>query len=349
MSIGSVGQIPKPLGMRKQGFTLVELLVVIAIISILMTMLLPAVQAAREAARRSKCSSNLRQIGLALHNYESAHRVFPSGALSMADGTYGLAWMVRILPYIEEGEIYNDLDHGGSGWLGKDGSKYNREVLRQQYFPFMQCPSSNLERYALTKDVDEYAFIQSPDYVGISGAYDPVAHNQTTRDRAGQAQYGKISFNGVLIVSDEHRGSTGAANGKLIGIQDIVDGTSRTMVVSEQSDWCIDAEGQQRDCRSDCGAGFPMGYSYSDANERHYNLTCVLHPLGSTSYELLGVKETAEGDCGPNRPINSAHRSGCNAAMADGSVQFLSNVMDIQVVKNYANRDDGYRSKDEDF
>lgn len=332
------------------GFTLVELLVVIAIISILIAMLLPAVQAAREAARRSKCSNNLRQIGLALQNYQSAQQVFPSGALSMANGYYGMSWWVRILPFIEEDQIYGDTDQGGSGWLGQGGSAHNRDVYRRQFFQFMQCPSSNLEKFALTTEADELAEIQSPNYVGISGAAD----HPSTRNRANSsdANYGKVSFGGVLIVADDRRtgpGGTSIASGRGVGPQDIRDGTSKTIVVSEQSDWCLDAQGLKVDCRSDCKAGFPMGYGYSDPNERHYNLTCVIHPLGDISYDLLGVKPVSDGDCGPNRPINSAHHSGSNAVLADGSVQFLRNSMDIQVLYNLANRDDGHRSQDEEF
>ena len=99
----------------KQGFTLVELLVVIAIIGILVGLLLPAVQAAREAARRMQCSNNLKQHGLALHNYESTYKRFPIGFTDTAatnamlkDG--GWSWMCAILPYIEQNSLYSTID-----------------------------------------------------------------------------------------------------------------------------------------------------------------------------------------------------------------------------------------------
>jgi prepilin-type N-terminal cleavage/methylation domain-containing protein len=92
---------------RARGFTLIELLVVIAIIAILISLLLPAVQQAREAARRSQCRNNMKQIGLAMHNYESTHGVFPSGRLERPGDTKWVSWGVMILPYVDQAPLYN--------------------------------------------------------------------------------------------------------------------------------------------------------------------------------------------------------------------------------------------------
>ncbi len=98
-------------GTRSGGFTLVELLVVIAIIGLLVGLLLPAVQAAREAARRMQCSNNLHQIGIATHNYESAHRQIPIGWIETdQDGRPGWGWAVALLPFIESNNLYQQID-----------------------------------------------------------------------------------------------------------------------------------------------------------------------------------------------------------------------------------------------
>ena len=315
---------------QRIAFTLVELLVVITIIGILISLLLPAVQAAREAARRLQCSNNLKQMGLAFHNYENSNAMLPPGGLTQTSGGYGFSWLVRILPYIEQQNIYNQLDFNGAstggsiGWLAGGswgGNAQNREVLKNMKFPFMFCPSSNLDQLVITGADYESPNVQSATYAGVSGAYD----HPTTRDKASaDSATGKISFGGTVIVN---RG---------VRISDIHDGTTNTMMVVEQSGWCIDADGAQVDCRSDCGHGFCMGYG-NDGWERHFNLTCVIHPIGETSFSALGVG----GNCGPNRPIMSAHSGGAQVLMADGSVQFLTQGLQIQTLYNLANRDDG--------
>jgi prepilin-type N-terminal cleavage/methylation domain-containing protein/prepilin-type processing-associated H-X9-DG protein len=342
MAIRLTGWLHPPGPRRGRGaFTLVELLVVIAIISLLIALLLPAVQRAREAARRSSCSNNLRQVGLAMQNYQSAFRVFPPGAMSTAAGQFGFSWWVRILPQIEEREIYDELDHTSDviGYVGNGGNTKNRERLHRQVFSFMDCPSTPLDHFVLRTAEDAYADIQSASYTGISGALD----HRSTRDRRGPGggTYGKVSFGGVLIVVDDRPGPDGQRFGQAVGMESISDGTSKTMVVAEQASYCFDASGARQDCRSDCGHGFPMGFARSDEFERHYNLTCVVHPIGAKSYDLLGVA----GNCGPNRPLQSMHGNGVNAAYADGSVQYLSSDLDVQALYNLANRDDGHRNR----
>ena len=124
--------------MVKKGFTLVELLVVIAIIGILVGLLLPAVQAAREAARRMQCSNNLKQLGLALHNYESSHRMFPCGTFN--DSTKGPANNSSphpmLLPYIENANAFNLFD-----FRFDTNTHINNQAARQQTLPTFLCPS----------------------------------------------------------------------------------------------------------------------------------------------------------------------------------------------------------------
>jgi hypothetical protein len=168
--------------------------------------------------------------------------------------------------------------------------------------------------------------IMSATYVGIAGATD----HKTARDKPpggtgiGLPAYGRISEGGVLIL---HRGVTFA---------EIRDGTSHTLAIAEQSDWCLDGMGNRLDCRSDCDHGFQMGPG-TDGWERQFNLTTVLHGINEKSWTGVGI----EGNCGANRPMQSAHAGGILAALADGSVHFLAEGIEIQVLYNLANRDDG--------
>ncbi len=314
-------------GLRRtaaRAFTLVELLVVIAIIGILIALLLPAVQAAREAARRSQCSNNLKQIGLALLNYESVRKSFPPGGLWSPSGSYGFSWIVRILPYTEESAIYQRLDWSGAsyggalGWLGQNAA--NAQTLGYVQFPWLYCPSSTLPILVLNTG----GWTVNPSgtmYAGIAGA----TNDATARDKANTGTApGRISFGGVLISLASVR------------IADISDGTTHTLIVGEQSDWCNDGFGNLSDCRSDCTHGFCMGPG-DDGWDRIFNITTVVSGINEKSANAFGVP----GNCGPNRAIQSVHPGGAHLLAADGSVHFVAETLDIQTFYNLVNRKDG--------
>ena len=329
---------------RTAGFTLVELLVVITIIGILIALLLPAVQAAREAARRLQCQNNLKQIGLGLMNYEAAAGVLPPGGLALRPkggpeptGTtnYGFSWWVRILPYVEQGNVYAQLDQIGYtksgvkvGRVGRVGGPYKNQqnylVLKSMVFSFMWCPSSQLEEIVDTR-LDEFPTgdIMSPTYTGCSGS---VNYRDTLGMTTPEGASGTDSFGGVLLMN------------RAVMMSEIKDGTTNTLAAVEQSDWCIDpTTAKPIDCRSDCRLGFPMGVG-DDGWNRPFNMTTVMHPVNEKSYLAEGVP----GNCGPNRPIQSAHPSGANVVMADGSVQFLSESLNVPILYDLADRDDGH-------
>jgi prepilin-type processing-associated H-X9-DG protein len=214
-----------------------------------------------------------------------------------------------------------------TGWVGAGGNEWNRDLLREQPFSFMRCPSTSLPRYVLTTPDQFNANVMSANYAGVSGALD----DPTTRDKGPVAgSYGKISFGGVMIVQD-HLSNQHAA----VTIADIRDGTSKTIMVAEQSDWCVDADGVPKDCRSDCQQGFSMGPA-DDEWERAFNVTCVIHPIGERAYWALGVS----GNCGPNTPFLSAHAGGANVVFADRSTRFLSYRIPLDLLYNLANRND---------
>ena len=191
---------------KSRGFTLIELLVVIAIIAILIALLLPAVQQAREAARRSTCKNNLKQIGIALHNYHDVARSFPPGSL-FGDDEYG--WACMVLPYIEQANIYNQLDFTGQG---PDLTIALQPGVTDHVIPIYLCPSNSM---SLTK---------SPVRAG-------AGHNGV--DLGGHA---RIDYSGSL-------GSGGGAITGMFGkikdtlsptkMRDVLDGTSNTIAVGE--------------------------------------------------------------------------------------------------------------------
>ncbi|MEW4487270.1 DUF1559 domain-containing protein [Thalassoglobus sp. JC818] len=123
---------------RRFGFTLIELMVVIAVIGLLIALLLPAVQSAREASRRTQCKSSLRQLALALHNYHDAHRVLPSGTINFGSSfrpVSGWGWGTMILPYVDQGALYSKVDFNTNNAVGA-----NRDVIDTP-LPFTLCPS----------------------------------------------------------------------------------------------------------------------------------------------------------------------------------------------------------------
>jgi prepilin-type N-terminal cleavage/methylation domain-containing protein len=234
-------------GFRQKGFTLVELLVVIAIIGVLVALLLPAVQAAREAANRMSCGNNLKQLGIGLHNFHDTRKVLPPGGYSDqppygTGGGWGSSWMVFILPYVEQGPLYDKLTFtGGSGWGASATNNCNAasNVGIAIYF----CPSSPLNSTAVSPH--NGTGITGPTYVGISGAVPGLIPGYTeTRvynptGSAGCCSGGIAGGGGTLV----------PGNAKL-RFASLTDGLSNTLVVSENGDFITTANGTKVDWRS---------------------------------------------------------------------------------------------------
>jgi prepilin-type N-terminal cleavage/methylation domain-containing protein len=333
---------------RRRGFTLVELLVVIAIIGILVGLLLPAVQAAREAARRMQCQNNLKQMGLALHNYESTYGRFPAGGY----GTHlnldtGFSWMISILPYCEQANIYNQLTFSGPGvgWVGPRNSVgwQNGMVINNVKVPFLLCPSGTVPEFNTFGGPG--ITVMRPQYVGISGAADGNGFvNSPGRVKGCCTQSGTatgvISSGGIL---------TPVRNRKL---GDITDGTSNTIAIGEISAYGRDLVGTPLALNGFLGlqAGSLSNVAVEDwpvasgLLHRVLNITTVQYPPNSNrSIANPGVNP----NMGSNNPLLSEHTGGTQAARADGSVHFMSQNMDLRLLRLVATRDDGQVVGDE--
>ena len=306
----------------------------IAILALLVALLVPAVQAAREAARRTQCGNNVRQIGIAIQSHVTLQQVFPCGSAMASGGTqWGGSWAAFIASYAEEAQAFAKLRFD-CGFAFHPGVGCNDAALLDYLPPSMTCPSSPLPRI---KEVPDWGPTRRGygSYAGIAGATPDPARPQRVA-WVGDFQ-GFMAANGILF-----------PNGNLPPAT-VRDGLSSTILVGEQSGFLVDAAGRQVDGRA-CGKyGSYMGanrgqvpcstcteWTASSNWPRAYNVTTVRYDLG-TRTEAAGMYY----DLGPNTPIQSAHLAGATLLFADGSVQFLSDTLAFDVFRQLAIRDDG--------
>ena len=310
---------------RASGFTLVELLVVIAIIGILIGLLLPAVQSVREAARRMQCSNNLKQIGLACHNYMTINNgAFPPGhgmrKYGSLEGNQNHGFCAFILPYIEQQSIYDSIDftYAASAMYSKNPRPQALKTVIQTYI----CPSYDGEPMCSEEVSYKYGALST--YNGVGGVIRTAADNSGRAEadkyiipQVTETGYGKLPDNGMFYWMKAIRESS------------VTDGTSNTLLYGEYV---------QRDKTG--------SYSTSTGNVRPW-IFGVNEDKGMYSFKVVvyninkQVDRLADGIPFNHLPMGSDHASGANFARADASVSFLADTTDLKVYKNLATRNGG--------
>jgi len=308
------------LARRRKAFTLVELLVVIAIIGILVALLLPAIQAAREAARRTDCINKMKQFGLAMHNFADVRKTFPPGHTVLNSGpcpakggpqTDSRApYTVWILPYIEEQTMFDkfkmnenfgvNIEHKGSG---------TNDPLQRTAMPPYHCPSN-------PNAAEDYS-----NYLGCAGG---GAFDMAGICKADNAATFVLHNNGVFYINSKTR------------FADLTDGTTKTYLMGE-SRYMVHKNGNSLKY-----AFWGAGVAYLSSSWRYYtNLASATEGINQPAAvpPNLAAPPTSEANVG--RTFGSFHPGGCNMLMGDASVQFLTDTLDLTLHRQLAVRNDG--------
>jgi prepilin-type N-terminal cleavage/methylation domain-containing protein/prepilin-type processing-associated H-X9-DG protein len=294
----------------RRGFTLVELLVVIAIIGVLVALLLPAVQTAREAARRMQCINNLKQIGLAIHNYHDGQGRFPSGFIFQAPGmanrgdrpnrAAGFSWHTFILPQLEQQNLYNQLNFQLGLW-----QQPNRQVVSTQ-LKVAVCPSASnpVKNFRVGSGSEPNSFadpgLAVTNYVGCGGAFTQSQYYDSPEPQR----------NGIIIEDSNLRFSN------------VEDGTSNTILAGETIYFGVgtDDPGTPNNFYWDSTW---FGHFKKDTGGRADAPECLMR---TGQYRINPPKVAAA--LVQRNTFSSRHPSGANFTMADGSTRFISTTID---------------------
>lgn len=296
---------------QRRGFTLVELLVVIAIIGVLVALLLPAVQAARESARRMKCSNNLKQIGLALHMYHDNVNTFPPGAIV----TNNLSWNVLVLPYLEQGGIYGQFNFNLGAFNGAPNQEGpGKNVHSTIRLPAYLCPSSIVDIWAThpSSTLLDGRKTYAKHYYGVMGPKSAATAVAYEFDPAPAGQ-GGFALSGVL------------GRDSRVRLANVIDGSSNTLLAGEISKPGGDGASWVRGIAFGTTTSAATGMSSS--KNLNFGINVLLTPNSANQFNDIS--------------FSSYHNRGAQFVMADGAVRYLSDNVNSAVYKAAGSRDGG--------
>lgn len=346
------------------GFTLIELLVVIAIIALLIALLLPAVQQAREAARRTQCRNNMRQIGIALHNYHEKVNTFPCGYMGQTGPTgpsqgvlasySGWGWMAMLLPEFDQSSLYNrmtstSVNPSFSGGLITIFTSPITSGTIETVIPGFRCPSDVGDPTMSSTDNGVGGspfpvYYGRSNYFGVCGTdpawisatapYNPSPNMVAPGFALGTMPYYSGStlqtYQLTLSVYAEDFGGTFGVNSK-VGLSKITDGSSNVIIVGERYS-PLQVNGEANNTKW-FGPGTWVG-----APNNHYHGPTMI--MGEATFPI-----NYNFNSGSPRPqstgFGSLHTGGCHFLMGDGAVRFLSESMDVTVLRQLSRVADG--------
>jgi prepilin-type N-terminal cleavage/methylation domain-containing protein len=309
--------------MKRRGFTLIELLVVIAIIAILIALLLPAVQQAREAARRTQCKNNLKQLGLAIHNYHDVCNKLPSNTGGNQGTGFqwnrGAGFLVHLLPYIEQTTLYNRIDFSQTGTGGQGGPIPNSNNYHTQVITAFRCPSDTASATSAFTNYAPSAGNQyfDPNTPNACGQYPGNTHGQGSSQNTDSGDAAAIS--GIY-----------SRGGYSPRFRDITDGLSNTIFMGEVrpecSDHLSDTGGWSAPNSNWCATTAPINFN-TCPNTPGYN------GLGGTGCNMKNQWNTSMG-------FKSRHVVGAQFLLGDGTVRFISDNIDYETYQRLGGRAD---------